>query len=148
MKKLVWGSLAFGWILLGAAAAHAQEEICGSIAAQPEAVFDRLVDEVGPFFPIVDEAVCEKLVKAAISACHSAVVDTAACLDSLAGNVAKTTKPACSITKSPSACNADAKGQAEAERADIEAAAEDAHDVCHDEFAEDLFFACLEGFPM
>ena len=134
--------------MLLAVAAQAQAELCGSVADQPEAVHDRLVDELMPFLPISDESLCEKITKTAVAACHSAVSDTASCLDSLAGSVPKAMKPACTLTKSPSFCNDDAKADAAAERAEIQDDADGAHALCDGLFRESFFDVCFEGFPM
>jgi hypothetical protein len=132
-------------LLLAGGAAHAQA--CGSIPAQPEDVYDTFVDPLGITFPIGDASVCEKLTKAAVSACHKAVSDTASCLTSLASGVLKGTKPVCSTFKNQSGCLDDAKATADDDKADFAAQAEAAHAECDGIFAAAISQACLEGFP-
>ena len=92
--------------LLGKAA-HAQA--CGNILEQPEDVYDTFVGQFGLAFPLNDANACEKLAKAAVSACHKAVSDTASCQSSLTSSVYKGAKPVCSTFKNQSGCLDDAK---------------------------------------
>jgi hypothetical protein len=131
--------------LLGKAA-HAQA--CGDILEQPESVYETFLNTLAITFPLEDPAACEKLSKAAISACHKAVSDTASCQTSLTSGVLKGTKPVCSTFKNQSGCLDDAKATADGDKADIASQADSADNECDTEFAAAIANACNNGLPM
>lgn len=139
------GSAAVLALMLGAGEARAQA--CGDIDDQPEEVFDEFVDNLGIFFGGENEEMCEKIVKAAVAACHKAVSESAACQSSLVGSVLKGSKAACATSKGQSACNDEFKDGAAGAKNAIEAEADDTHEVCDAGFADELFEACMLGFP-
>ena len=142
----VAGAVLAATLLLAAGAAHAQA--CGSIPSQPEDVYDTFVSQLGLALPVGDSSVCDKLTKAAVSACHKAVSDTASCLTSLSSSVYKGTKPVCSTFKNQSGCLDDAKAVADGDKSDFAAMADTAHAECDDAFEAAIQQACMLGFPM
>jgi type IV secretory pathway TrbL component len=145
-RVFVTALLALAVLALLGKAAHAQA--CGSIGEQPEAVYDTFLNSLAITFPLGDSAACEKLTKAAISACHKAVSDTASCHTSLTSGVLKGTKPVCSTFKNQSGCLDDAKATADGDKADIASQADSANTVCDTEFAGAIANACNNGLPM
>jgi hypothetical protein len=145
-RLFVTALLALAVLALIGKAAHAQA--CGSILEQPEEVYDTFLGQLAITFPIEDASVCEKLTKAAVSACHKAVSDTASCQTSLASGVLKGTKPVCSTFKNQSGCLDDAKSVADGDKADAAAQAETAHAECDGGFEGAIANACANGLPM
>jgi len=142
-RLFVTALLAVAALALIGKAAHAQ---CGNFVAVPGDVFSIFSDRLEPFAPIGDTAICTKIVKAALAACHAAVSDVASCSEGVATSSYKATKAACASSPDPKACAAIAKNQLDIDKAGIEDAAAPAHADCEAN-VENLATHCLEGFP-
>jgi hypothetical protein len=133
---------------LALAAPTAQAQPCGNIFSDceiAEETWDDNADEFCFIFPLGDEQACEKMAKAFFDQCEAALKSSLKCWNAYYGAFPKVAKPACKAeAEDPGACNADYKDEAAAHRDEAEGFAEDQLDCCLG-FAEDFFFACMEG---
>lgn len=144
-RIFVTALLAVAVLALLGKAAHAQ---CGNIGDQPDEVLGIYSDRFEPYVPIADAALCAKVTKTAIAACHAALSDWASCQEGVVGSSYKITKAVCATTQDPKSCAATAKGQLETDKMGIEEALAEVDPLCDQSFAAAILEICLEGFHM
>jgi hypothetical protein len=143
-RIFVTAMLAIAVLALLGKAAHAQ---CGDIDDQPDDVLGIFSDRFEPYVPIADAALCAKVTKTAVAACHAALSDWASCQEGVVGSSYKITKAVCATTPDPKACAASAKVQLETDRTSIATALAGVGPSCDLAFANAVLQICLEGFP-
>jgi hypothetical protein len=144
---LVTGALAVG-VLAAAAPASAQSSSsipCGIPIVQPEAVFFFYEMQFEDVFPLDDEKACNKIVKQAVAVCHTATRESQQCLQELLLGMSKSGKVACH-SDGGEGCLEEVLGELEGAKESLGEMADEAHESCNDEFASELFFACMNGF--
>jgi hypothetical protein len=140
-RLFVTAMLALAALALLGKAAHAQ---CSDPDDAPAGVYSTFEELLGGRFPL-SEAECEKIVKTAVAACHSAVSDAVQCVESLFKSVTKARKTACSPLEGEERtdCNESVATLLESVEEDLALEAQEADAVCDSNFAESLSDDCL-----
>jgi hypothetical protein len=147
LGRRVLAPLALAAGLLVAGGPASAQDACGTIQDQPDALFDQLMDQLGDFLPLSDE-LCEQFVDVAVTACHKAVGVAAECQRRVNSSVPRIGKAICrSDDRDAGACKLWFKQQyaGTGNHTDLDTA--EAHEICEDEFQDDITDACLNGAP-
>jgi hypothetical protein len=141
-------ALAVGILLAaGQASAQSSSPPCGIPSAQPGSLFLVYGLQFGDQFPLGDEGKCKKIVRQAVAVCHMAVRETLQCWEELLVGLSKSGKVGCSTEGDfKDECLDELREDIEGSGNGLREDAEEADDECDDEFAAEIFEACMEGF--
>jgi hypothetical protein len=139
-RLFVTALLAIAAVALLGKAAHAQA--CGDVGDVPATFLDDYIETLGGLFPL-SASECEKITKAAVSACHKAVSGSASCATSQISGARKGAKTGCKAQGAgEDACNDSLGGVLDGIESLLELEADGAHAECDTSFATQLDSTC------
>jgi hypothetical protein len=138
-------------LLLVSGSARAQFDECAQPVAVPDFVFDTIIDQATLEFGVVEDKVCNSIVKEGVKICKAQVKASSKCFDRAADANYKIALKQCQTLEIPedrAACKSNYKAFRDSIKSAVAESEQSGLAICDEDFADDLSQACLGPIPI